>query len=146
MPGKRKLQEFGIVPPHQRDPHRVALTLTLRCPQWRVTGHPRAEPVRLHRVQVRCGCATPAGSPSTTSRPSDMSTSHAVFHPLAVESIEPVTDDSVRSRFAVPEDLRDDYAFSHGQHLTVRTELAGTTYAATTRTAHPRSSGVLRVA
>ena len=31
--GKRKLLEYGIVPPEPRDPRRVALTLTLRCPQ-----------------------------------------------------------------------------------------------------------------
>ena len=31
--GKRKLLEYGIVPPQPRDPRRVALTLTLRCPQ-----------------------------------------------------------------------------------------------------------------
>jgi ring-1,2-phenylacetyl-CoA epoxidase subunit PaaD len=31
--GKRKLQEFGIVPPEPRVPGRVSLTLSLRCPQ-----------------------------------------------------------------------------------------------------------------
>ncbi len=31
--GKRKLQEFGIVPPQPRVPGRVSLTLSLRCPQ-----------------------------------------------------------------------------------------------------------------
>ncbi len=31
--GKRKLLEYGIVPPQPRDARRVALTLTLRCPQ-----------------------------------------------------------------------------------------------------------------
>jgi ring-1,2-phenylacetyl-CoA epoxidase subunit PaaD len=31
--GKRKLLEYGIVPPLPRDPHRVLLQLTLRCPQ-----------------------------------------------------------------------------------------------------------------
>jgi ring-1,2-phenylacetyl-CoA epoxidase subunit PaaD len=31
--GKRKLLDYGIVPPQPRDPGRVALTLTLRCPQ-----------------------------------------------------------------------------------------------------------------
>ena len=31
--GKRKLLEYGIVPPEPRDPRRVTLTLTLRCPQ-----------------------------------------------------------------------------------------------------------------
>jgi ring-1,2-phenylacetyl-CoA epoxidase subunit PaaD len=31
--GKRKLLEFGIVPPQPRAPGRVSLTLSLRCPQ-----------------------------------------------------------------------------------------------------------------
>jgi ring-1,2-phenylacetyl-CoA epoxidase subunit PaaD len=31
--GKRKLREFGIVPPQPRVPGRVSLTLSLRCPQ-----------------------------------------------------------------------------------------------------------------
>jgi ring-1,2-phenylacetyl-CoA epoxidase subunit PaaD len=31
--GKRKLLEYGIVPPRPRDPHQVLLQLTLRCPQ-----------------------------------------------------------------------------------------------------------------
>jgi ring-1,2-phenylacetyl-CoA epoxidase subunit PaaD len=31
--GRRKLHEYGIVPPQPRDPHRVLLQLTLRCPQ-----------------------------------------------------------------------------------------------------------------
>lgn len=31
--GKRKLQDFGIVPPQARVPGRVSLTLSLRCPQ-----------------------------------------------------------------------------------------------------------------
>jgi ring-1,2-phenylacetyl-CoA epoxidase subunit PaaD len=31
--GRRKLHEFGIVPPQPRVPGRVSLTLSLRCPQ-----------------------------------------------------------------------------------------------------------------
>ena len=75
-----------------------------------------------------------------------MSASHAVFHPLAVASIEPLTEDSVAITFDVPEELRDDYAFSHGQHLTVRTELAGDDVRRNYSICSPASSGVLRVA
>jgi ring-1,2-phenylacetyl-CoA epoxidase subunit PaaE len=75
-----------------------------------------------------------------------MSASHSVFHPLAVASIEPVTDDSVAITFEVPEDLREDYAFSHGQHLTVRTELAGDDVRRNYSICSPAGSGVLRVA
>jgi ring-1,2-phenylacetyl-CoA epoxidase subunit PaaE len=42
------------------------------------------------------------------------------FHPLRVASIEPLTDDAVALTFAVPDDLADEYAFVHGQHLTIR--------------------------
>lgn len=75
-----------------------------------------------------------------------MTTPHAVFHPLAIGSIEPLTDDSVAITFDVPEDLRDDYAFNHGQHLTVRTELAGDDVRRNYSICSPASSGVLRVA
>jgi ring-1,2-phenylacetyl-CoA epoxidase subunit PaaE len=75
-----------------------------------------------------------------------MSASHSVFHPLAVASIEPVTDDSVAITFEVPADLREDYAFSHGQHLTVRTELAGDDVRRNYSICSPAGSGVLRVA
>lgn len=42
------------------------------------------------------------------------------FHALSVASVEPLTDDSVVVTFDVPPELRDAYAFTAGQHLTVR--------------------------
>jgi len=75
-----------------------------------------------------------------------MTTGHAVFHPLAVRSVEPVTDDSVAITFDVPGDLREDYAFAHGQHLTIRTELAGDDVRRNYSICSPAGSGVLRVA
>ncbi len=72
-----------------------------------------------------------------------MSTSHSVFHPLTIASIEPVTDDSVAITFDVPEHLKDDYAFSHGQHLTIRTELAGDDVRRNYSICSPVSSGTL---
>jgi ring-1,2-phenylacetyl-CoA epoxidase subunit PaaE len=74
------------------------------------------------------------------------SPSHAVFHSLAVATVEPLTDDSVAIRFDVPEQLRDDYAFSHGQHLTIRTELAGDDVRRNYSICSPAGSGLLRVA
>ena len=50
---------------------------------------------------------------------------HGTFHPLRVSQVEQLTDDAVAITFAVPDELRDDYAFTHGQHLTVRTEIGG---------------------
>jgi ring-1,2-phenylacetyl-CoA epoxidase subunit PaaE len=43
-----------------------------------------------------------------------------VFHPLTVTAIDRLTDDAVMVSFAVPEHLRETFAFSPGQHLTVR--------------------------
>ncbi|MEH0823119.1 MULTISPECIES: 1,2-phenylacetyl-CoA epoxidase subunit PaaE [unclassified Micromonospora] len=43
-----------------------------------------------------------------------------VFHPLPVTAVDRLTDDSVSITFAVPEELRETFAFSAGQHLTVR--------------------------
>lgn len=74
-----------------------------------------------------------------------MSTSHAVFHPLAVAGIDPVTEDSVAITFAVPEELREDYAFTQGQHLTLRTTLAGDDVRRNYSICSPVSSGVLRI-
>src|SRR5690349_12770774 len=72
--------------------------------------------------------------------------SHAVFHPLAVKAIDQLTDDSVAITFDVPEALREDYAFTHGQHLTIRTELAGDDVRRNYSICSPAGSGVLRVA
>ncbi|HLT12319.1 MAG TPA: 1,2-phenylacetyl-CoA epoxidase subunit PaaE [Micromonosporaceae bacterium] len=43
-----------------------------------------------------------------------------VFHPLAVARIDELTEDAVAVTFAVPPELRDEFAFLPGQHLTVR--------------------------
>jgi ring-1,2-phenylacetyl-CoA epoxidase subunit PaaE len=71
---------------------------------------------------------------------------HAVFHPLRIAAIEPLTDDSVAIRFDVPDHLREDYAFTQGQHLTIRTELAGDDVRRNYSICAPVSSGALRVA
>lgn len=75
-----------------------------------------------------------------------MTSSHAVFHPLAISAIEPLTDDAVAITFDVPEELRADYAFTQGQHLTVRTELAGDAVRRNYSICSPVSSGTLRIA
>ena len=42
------------------------------------------------------------------------------FHPLVVEHIEPLTDDSAAITFTVPDDLAGAFAFAAGQSLTIR--------------------------
>jgi ring-1,2-phenylacetyl-CoA epoxidase subunit PaaE len=49
-----------------------------------------------------------------------MVTRAAVFHPLTVAAVEPLTDDSAMVSFAVPDELTDEFAFAPGQSLTLR--------------------------
>ncbi len=71
---------------------------------------------------------------------------HAVFHPLRVDTVERLTDEAVAITFAVPDDLRDDYAFAAGQHLTVRITIDGEEVRRNYSICAPASSGRLRVA
>jgi ring-1,2-phenylacetyl-CoA epoxidase subunit PaaE len=48
---------------------------------------------------------------------------HAVFHRLRVAAVDRLTDDAIAVTFEVPGDLRAEYDFVQGQHLTVRTWL-----------------------
>ena len=51
---------------------------------------------------------------------------HAVFHGLRVARVDRLTDDAVAVTFDVPPDLREEFRFRPGQHVTVRTPaLAG---------------------
>ncbi|MBC7638514.1 MAG: phenylacetate-CoA oxygenase/reductase subunit PaaK [Rhodoferax sp.] len=47
------------------------------------------------------------------------------FHPLTVAAVEPLTDDAAAVTFAVPDDLREAFAFAPGQSVTLRRVLAG---------------------
>jgi len=49
----------------------------------------------------------------------------ARFHRLAVAEVEHLTDDAVGVTFDVPADLRSEYAFEPGQHLTLRARING---------------------
>jgi len=67
---------------------------------------------------------------------------HSVFHPLRVSAIDELTDDSVAITFDVPEELRDDYTFAHGQHLNIR---GGDDVRRSYSICTPPSTGVLRI-
>jgi ring-1,2-phenylacetyl-CoA epoxidase subunit PaaE len=71
-----------------------------------------------------------------------MSPQHAAFHDLRVAAIDELTDDSVAITFDVPEELRADYAFAHGQHLNIR---GGDDVRRSYSICTPPSSGVLRI-
>jgi ring-1,2-phenylacetyl-CoA epoxidase subunit PaaE len=67
---------------------------------------------------------------------------HATFHSLRVAAIEELTDDAVAITFDVPDELREDYTFLHGQHLNIR---GGDDVRRSYSICTPPSSGVLRI-
>jgi ring-1,2-phenylacetyl-CoA epoxidase subunit PaaE len=71
---------------------------------------------------------------------------HAVFHPLRVAVVEPLTDDSVAITFEVPTELADEYDYTAGQHVNIRTEGAGDEVRRSYSICSPAGSGVLRIA
>ncbi|HEX7187396.1 MAG TPA: 1,2-phenylacetyl-CoA epoxidase subunit PaaE [Actinomycetes bacterium] len=81
----------------------------------------------------------------TTTGPVITGRRHGTFHPLTVSGVEKLTDDAVAITFAVPDDLRDDYAFTHGQHLTVRTDVGGEEVRRNYSICAPATSGRLRI-
>jgi ring-1,2-phenylacetyl-CoA epoxidase subunit PaaE len=72
------------------------------------------------------------------------------FHPLTVVTLERLTDDAVAVTFAVPENLRDEYRFEPGQHLTVRAAIDGEevrqSYSICLSRSAAEGTGTLRVA
>jgi ring-1,2-phenylacetyl-CoA epoxidase subunit PaaE len=50
---------------------------------------------------------------------------HSVFHPLRVASVERLTDDAVAITFDVPPELREEFRFQAGQHVSVRSPVVG---------------------
>ncbi len=74
-----------------------------------------------------------------------MSARHAAFHPLRVSDVTPLTDDSVCISFDVPAELAADYDFVQGQHLTVRTAMAGDDVRRSYSICAPARSGRLRI-
>ncbi|MGH3497657.1 MAG: 1,2-phenylacetyl-CoA epoxidase subunit PaaE [Nocardioidaceae bacterium] len=70
---------------------------------------------------------------------------HSVFHALRVADVERLTDDSVALTFEVPDPLAGDYAFTAGQHLTVRTDVTGDQVRRNYSICSPAGSGRLRI-
>jgi ring-1,2-phenylacetyl-CoA epoxidase subunit PaaE len=66
----------------------------------------------------------------------------AAFHPLRVAALDELTEDATAVTFEVPDALRDDYAFVHGQHLSIR---GGDDVRRSYSLCTPPSSGVLRI-
>jgi ring-1,2-phenylacetyl-CoA epoxidase subunit PaaE len=75
-----------------------------------------------------------------------MARTHAIFHTLAVSAVERLTEDSVLVTFEVPPELRDEYAFTQGQHVTIRCDLGGKGVRRNYSICSPATSGQLRIA
>jgi ring-1,2-phenylacetyl-CoA epoxidase subunit PaaE len=71
---------------------------------------------------------------------------HSTFHRLPVADVERLTDEAVAVTFDVPAELRAAYAFSPGQHLTLRTSIGGEEVRRSYSICSTPSSGRLRVA
>lgn len=48
-----------------------------------------------------------------------------LFYPLTVRSVQPDTAEAAIVSFDVPEELREQFAFTQGQYLTLRSEIDG---------------------
>jgi ring-1,2-phenylacetyl-CoA epoxidase subunit PaaE len=70
---------------------------------------------------------------------------HAVFHPLQVASVERLTDDAVAVTFEVPEELREEFRFEAGQHLSVRSAALGADVRRNYSICAPATGGTLRI-
>jgi ring-1,2-phenylacetyl-CoA epoxidase subunit PaaE len=71
---------------------------------------------------------------------------HLEFHPLRVATVERLTHDAVAVTFDVPDELREKYAFSAGQHLTLRRVVDGEDIRRNYSICASETSGLLRVA
>jgi len=68
------------------------------------------------------------------------------FHQLTVAEVRRETPDSVSILFALPDELRETFAYKPGQHLTLRMEIEGEDVRRTYSLCVPPSRGELRIA
>lgn len=67
------------------------------------------------------------------------------FHALEVAAVEELTDDAVAITFAVPPELAGEYAFTHGQHVSIRSGDPHDTVRRSYSLCTPPSSRVLKI-
>jgi ring-1,2-phenylacetyl-CoA epoxidase subunit PaaE len=68
------------------------------------------------------------------------------FYPLTIADVRRETPEAISIGFAVPEHIRDDFAFTSGQYLTLRTELDGAEVRRSYSICSGMDEGELRVA
>ena len=70
---------------------------------------------------------------------------HSVFHPLRVACVERLTDDAVAVTFDVPPELREEFRFQAGQHVSIRSPVVGDDVRRNYSICAPATSGPLRI-
>ena len=60
---------------------------------------------------------------SEPEQPTNNASQRAAFHRLKVSSLRQLTNDSMAVTFAVPDNLKAEFAFTQGQHLTLRADI-----------------------
>jgi ring-1,2-phenylacetyl-CoA epoxidase subunit PaaE len=69
----------------------------------------------------------------------------SVFHPLRVACVERLTDDAVAITFDVPPELREEFRFQAGQHVSIRSPVVGDDVRRNYSICSPATSGRLRI-
>jgi ring-1,2-phenylacetyl-CoA epoxidase subunit PaaE len=70
---------------------------------------------------------------------------HSVFHPLKVAAVERLTDDAVAVTFDIPAELREEFRFQAGQHVSIRSPVVGDDVRRNYSICAPATSGRLRI-
>ncbi|TSD96589.1 2Fe-2S iron-sulfur cluster binding domain-containing protein [Skermania sp. ID1734] len=78
--------------------------------------------------------------------PGRSSATHSQLHRIPVAAVDPITADSTMVTFAVPEELRGEFRFAPGQHVTVRTDLGGENVRRNYSICAPATRAQLRIA
>jgi len=68
------------------------------------------------------------------------------FHPLPIARVERETRDAIAITFAVPEALREQFRYAHGQHLTLRASIGGADVRRSYSICSAVQDGALRIA
>lgn len=80
------------------------------------------------------------GGPSAPRRP------RGRFHALPIAEVRPLTADAIEVTFAVPEELRADYAYLPGQHVALRATLEGRELRRSYSLCRPPEPGLISIA
>jgi len=84
-------------------------------------------------------------APATTTARQPLRRGRLAFHPLRVAAVDRLTEDAVAVTFAVPPELREEFDFRAGQHVTVRRDIDGVDVRRSYSICAPAGSSVLRI-